>query len=497
MVRPRKAEDPTRWPEPCGRCGQHHQTVARWPDGGVCTYCYQQAKRTRGQCSCGHEGVLPGLVNEQPACRRCSGVVLNIDCRHCGAEDELYDGERCWRCVLGTTVDGLLTNPTTGVMADELIPMATALKAMKRSNSGMTWIRQKHVTEVLQNLAVAPHITHEALDALPKSRTRDFVRGLLVEHGTLPRRDTYRARYEEWSRGALERVTDPENRDVIRRYIRWHHLRRMNQMETVPQGTFLRSKQTVTVAIELLNWLTDHGIELGELEQEHLDSWINDGTTTRLMIDRFLAWADKSRLVGSELKVRRHRRGTSPRMSALDQDHALQRVVHTHELTQRDRAAAILVIVFGQQMEDVVKLTWDDVKVSDEIVTIRVGMVDIALPDPLDQPWRELAANPGNDLTASHPNSKWVFRGYSPGRHVDPGHMRGRLKDVFSTREARLGTLHELTKLAPIAIIAEVLGYSPATIERHAIDSASAYAAYVAAFRDDAGTRSTSVRATR
>lgn len=74
-------------------------------------------------------------------------------------------------------------------------------------------------------------------------------------------------------------------------------------------------------------------------------------------------------------------------MSALDQDRAVERVVHTQEFTRRDRAAAILVLVFGQQIEDVVALTWDAVKVSDEIVTVRVGKIDIALPDPLDQPW--------------------------------------------------------------------------------------------------------------
>jgi hypothetical protein len=44
------------------------------------------------------------------------------------------------------------------------------------------------------------------------------------------------------------------------------------------------------------------------------------------------------------------------------------------------------------------------------------------------------------------------------------------------TRVARFGTLHELTKLAPVAITPETLGYSPATIERHATDSAAAYA---------------------
>jgi hypothetical protein len=185
--------------------------------------------------------------------------------------------------------------------------------------------------------------------------------GLLVEYDVLPQRDRYRARYDEWARTALERLIDPVNRDVIRRYIRWQHQRRMNQMDEVPHGTFLRSKQTVTVAIDFLNWLTDHGIERAELKQEHLDAWQAAGPSTRLIADRFLRWAIKTRLVTPDLRMQRHRRGTSPRMPAAAQEVVVQRVVHTNELTPRDRAATILVLVFGQQLEDIVELTWDDV----------------------------------------------------------------------------------------------------------------------------------------
>jgi len=71
----------------------------------------------------------------------------------------------------------------------------------------------------------------------------------------------------------------------------------MNQMETVPHGTFLRSKQSFTVAIEFLNWLHDHGLTLEELRQEHLDAWLADGPTTRRFVDRFIPWAIKRRLV--------------------------------------------------------------------------------------------------------------------------------------------------------------------------------------------------------
>lgn len=86
-----------------------------------------------------------------------------------------------------------------------------------------------------------------------------------------------------------------------------------------PRGDFLRSKQTVTVAIDFLNWLTGHGIELRELEQEHVDVWQVTGPSTRLIADRFLSWAMKTRLVCTDLKIQRHRRGTSPRMNAAPQ----------------------------------------------------------------------------------------------------------------------------------------------------------------------------------
>lgn len=160
----------------------------------------------------------------------------------------------------------------------------------------------------------------------------------------------------------------------------------MNQIDTVPHGTFLRSKQTVTVAIEFLNWLHDHGITLEQLRQEHLDAWLADGPTTRRLVDRFIPWAIKCRLVGPELRIARHRRGTSPKLPKSEQDAAVERVVHTDELNARDRAAGILVIVFGQHIEDVIQLTWDNVTFTDDVVTVRLGRTEFALPPPWTSP---------------------------------------------------------------------------------------------------------------
>ena len=254
-------------------------------------------------------------------------------------------------------------------------------------------------------------------------------------------------------------------------------------MDEVTRGTFLRAKQEINMAIDLLNWLTGHDLKLPELQQSHLDVWQAEGPTTRRIAERFPKWAIKTKAAPSGLAIVPHRRGTSPRVPKSGQDQALQKVIHINELETRDRAAAILVLVFGQRAENIARLTWDEVTITEELVTIQLGTTVIALPDPVAEPWRELAANPGHDTTAAHPNTKWVSRGVSPGRHIHPGHLATRLSKLFSTRSARLGTLHELTKLAPVAIIAETLGYSPTTMERHAVDSSAAYAPYMAAVR--------------
>lgn len=87
------------------------------------------------------------------------------------------------------------------------------------------------------------------------------------------------------------------------------------------------------------------------------------------------------------------------------------------------------------------------VTVTDEVVTSSLGKTEFALPSPLDEPMRQLAVAPGNDLTASHPNSNWVFRGYSPRQahpRIQPAdqtqvrlqHTRGTARDPARADQA-------------------------------------------------------------
>jgi len=388
--------------------------------------------------------------------------------------------------VLGATATRLLTNPDTGVIAPQLQIIVDALTAMHRPNSGLTWIRQAHVQTVLRELARHPTLTHEVLDQLPAGRTTNYMRSLLVEHGALASRDERLARFQSWAITAPQRITTEEHRKVLSRFIRWSLEKRLRSMSPVTDSAFLRAKQTVTVSIQFCNWLAaEHNTTIDKLTQAHIDLWQATGPTTREHILRFIRWAIKTRLIASDLEVTPHRRGTAPRMPIAQQNAVIEQVAHQQTLHPRDRLAAILIIVFAQRAEDVAALTWDQITITADAVTIDLAGLPIDLPPPLHGPVRALAASNYNSQTSAHPNSPWVFRGYRPGMHITPTHLRNYLRPILAALEARLGTLNELTQTTPIAILAETLGYNPQTLEAHARASASTYARYVATRLDD------------
>lgn len=481
MARPRKPEDPKAFPTPCARCAGHHLLCVTWPDGRLCNYCRLAAIRTTGTCACGHEGVLPGRIAGLPACRTCSGVRVNIDCRRCGDEVELYRDGSCQGCILNDLVDSAFADPRTGKTSSQLVPMADALKSMERPNSGLTWIRQKHVATMLHQLVRTSPVTHASVDSLTAGRTREYIRGLLVEHGALEPRDELLARFTDWAKEAENRLTDVEHRTIIHRYIRWKHLRHMLAESPTSNGTFLRAKQVTTVAIEFCNWLTTRHTTLTEATQDDVDTWIATGTTTRLNIARFLRWARAAKITNPDLEVPRHRRGTAPRLGHAGQKVALDRAVTASEISARNRLAAILVLVFAQPVERIVALRWDHIAITDHDVTVDLAGTPIRLDEPLDATVRELAADPQHARTAAHPDSPWIFRGSMPGAHITAMHLRQELRPLFSSLAARLGTLTELSRQTPVAILAEVLGYTAQTLESHAIAANASYSSYVAA----------------
>ncbi len=119
--------DPDRWP-PCVRCGQAYRDASPWPEGRVCCYCRRAARQREGTCArCGHHGVVPGLIDGQPACVDCSGVPVDVRCRRCGQEAPMGFAVTCWRCQLQDQLTDLLADP------DGVIP--AGLAAVRRRSA--------------------------------------------------------------------------------------------------------------------------------------------------------------------------------------------------------------------------------------------------------------------------------------------------------------------------------------------------------------------------
>jgi hypothetical protein len=250
------------------RCGRSYAHALRWPEGRICRYCYDAARQQQGRCaSCDHHGVLPGLTAAgEPTCVTCSGIPLDVCCRRCGQEAPMGRAVICWRCQLSDLLDALFAGPD-GQIPDHVRPIAAALLGMPRPLSGYAWIRRNpRAQDLLRGLATREvDLDHAALDALPSSRTVEYIRGLLVHHGCLPPRDPHLATFERWLTAKLTQVTDPEHRKIVDRFARWHLLHRLRHQartEPVSATAFLNAKQSTTVGIQFLAWLAARGRDL-------------------------------------------------------------------------------------------------------------------------------------------------------------------------------------------------------------------------------------------
>lgn len=235
------------------------------------------------------------------------------------------------------------------------------------------------------------------------------------------------------------------------------------------------------MAIDFLNWLRPRDIALAEANEATYLQWLAGGTTTRSIALRFLNWAKQRRLAPAWKETAPPVSKKAPRVAREDQKTLTELVTRSTDLGARDRAVGILTLVFAQRIESIALIARSDVKITADTVSILLGGFPVTLPPPLDEPFRELMANPAHQQTAAHPTPKWLFPGQKPGSPIDAGYLSRSMKRLFQARAARLGSLSELSKLGPAPIIAEALGYSVHTIEAHRIDSGDNYARYISA----------------
>lgn len=473
--------DPDRWP-PCVRCGQCYRDAFRWPEGRVCRYCRNAARQHEGDCvRCGHHGILPGLIDGQPACVSCTGVPVDVCCRRCGREAPMGYSATCWRCQLDHQLNDLLRD-TDGTIPEQLQPLADALLKLPQPRIAYAWIRRNTaVQSILRQLATGQlPLDHATFDQMP-GRTTEYLRGLFVEQGCLPRRDRYLTAFEAWLPTKLDQITDPDDRRLIDAFTRWKLLRQLRnraKREPVPAGAFLNAKQATTVAIDFLDWLHGRGNRLETATQADLDAWYATGPSTRQHVARFLTWARQRKIIHLDQTRPHHDDGkTIGERERLDQ---LHRLLEDRTLPPTPRLIGLLVLLFGQPLAKVVTLRRDSVTIDDAPSTITLGQHTIELPEPVAAVVRDHLDHitPGRN-PAAQPQPRWLFPGLQPGQPLHVYSAAGMLKSIgLPARAARNGAWQQMVHQAPAAILADALGSSRTTITRRAKTAAADYASY-------------------
>jgi hypothetical protein len=443
---------------------------------------------TRGICPrCGHDGILPGLAadgDRVPICLSCAGIRGDFTCQECGAEGDFYRRRTCARCSLRQDLTKLMIDGARSPQA--MTPIVEALCDVDRPASILSWKRSPRVHELLTGLASGDiPLTHQGLDEAGTDNAINHLRSLLEHAGILAARDLPLAWFERWLSTKLEAVTEPAVRAPVERFATWHHLRRLRKASVPGQSTAAATryaKQEITEAIKFLTWLhSAHSRTLATCLQQDVDEWLASGPTTRSKVRNILAWADKAQ-VNKSVKITHQQ---APPSRALTQD---QRLEWLRELLEGDsetlsyRVAGILLLLYAQPLTKVAALRTSAITFVGNNVCISLGKEPIPVPSPFAQMLAGYVDNrPHLRAAGGLANSPWLFPSVRPGRHRQPSEIMVRLGRLgIDLLGARNTALQSLVVAAPAPLVAELLGYSYNTVQRHAEIAAQPWARYVA-----------------
>ncbi|MCU1480819.1 MAG: hypothetical protein JWQ19_1605 [Subtercola sp.] len=372
----------------------------------------------------------------------------------------------------------------TGQIAPALHILFTALTTQEHARSARIWlIVNPDVTELLCALATgtAP-LEHDTFTRYPRPKKVEFVRDLLVEHRILPPYDRDIERFTSWLEHKISTAT-AEQSTLIRQYARWVHLNRMHhllEIGALKPGTMLAARQSTSTALEFLRFLTARGKPPIECAQNDIDAWLAAGPTTHSLARGFIRWAAKNgHLPAIEAPYRVAK--TSPIVSQTQRLELLRQIVTDTTLDSALRAAAVFFLLLGQPVTRIATMTIDQVETDENgVSSVRVTDTAVILPPPFDSIIQQHLAALPHQTTSTHTTQRWLFSGARPGRHINQSALMAKLRRAgLDLQGAKNATIRALVIDLPAPIVADTLGYSYPTTDRHRRDAGATFIDYI------------------
>jgi hypothetical protein len=450
----------------CDSCGRDRAAEAHWPRGWICRTCYVSIINDPGPCpTCGERYPLLGRRDGELVCGPCVGDPRVYTCPGCQQSSHPFaHGGYCVRCALRQRLTMVIVDGN-GVASQHLRPLIDTLADAQQPRTVWNWLfaGRHHAADAIAGLAGRPGpLSHEILDELPAGHRRNFLRRRLVEAGVLPARDNNLELLASWVDQRLADLPEAHAR-IVRPYATWTILRRTRQRADrtpVSEATAGWARMRVNVAVALLAWLDEHALTLGTVDQNTIDRWVTTGSSTRYEARHFLCWATERRLVSNvEIPVRPKSTGYRA-IEADERWHMLNRLWHDNTIALDIRVGGSLVLLFGQHLSRIVRLTTDRIAGNDHSVTLILDRTPVSLPEPLaalvvelrDQ---RLAARP-----SANPAAPCLLFPGRPASHpisTEPFRKRLALHGI-QARLARNAALTEFAADLPAPVLAELLG---------------------------------------
>jgi hypothetical protein len=472
---------------PCARCG-HDRAIWTRTAGGqpLCGSCSRQ----RIACSaCGSIRTVAARIPEGPVCSTCyrKHPASFQPCTGCGTTERLYHHGLCTRCASRQHLLGLLADGH-----GELRPHAEAIYQLLAAGDPawlIEWLtRSSAAPAILAEIgqASAPP-SHADLDRHLPGRAAHHLRKVLVAGAILPGRDEHLAGLERWAAQKTSSVEDPAERRIVRSFVTWHHLRRLRGESrrnyiTAEQAEYVHNE--VRAALKLITWLRDNGTSLAGATQADIDTWLAGGPGTNHHARAFVIWASRHGHA-RDLGIPLHPRREALTQIEDDQRWALVRgLLHDDAHAIEDRVAGLLVLLYGQPIARIARLTRDQITSSARQVQLLLGTVPLDLPEPLGELARQLLDRThGRAALGRSGDQLWAFPGGAPGHPISTAQLKARLARLgIHGRSGRNTALMDLAAKLPPVALARLLGISISTAgawAERAAGSPAAYAAHV------------------
>jgi hypothetical protein len=468
----------------CTRCHGHFRFGFTWPEGYVCRSCVYRSVKSFGTCpGCREVGrLLMGRDDEgRPVCVGCAGITTCFSCDACGAEGQTWYSRTCVRCSLCRRLVPILDDGS-GSVAPFLAPLYERLCSTPKPLAAMTWLNQPANRSRLSSLARGElPLTHEGIDTLAGSQSREFLRTLLIEAGLLEERDRYLAAFEAWRRHRLRRIEDDEARREVGLYLAWRHSRNLQvraEAGRLSAGAANLARDHTDAAVRFLSFLSSRGHSLAELTQGDVDAWFSSASNPMLAVD-FVTFVVAHRRC-RRVRLPQPKRQTSPGCPLSRLSEIVRRLLDDVSIPLSDRVAGLVVVMFAQPVTRVAALRLTDVhRREDGTVALALGDDPVSLPERV----AELVSTYLEERVVENARgagSPYLFPGRHPGHPMIAAWLTTRLNQLGITRHERQGALTHLLSEVPAAVVAKTIGYSPATTAARAARAGTDWQGYVA-----------------